>query len=501
MRGSRKEELQAYMYFGVAEGFYLLLISKVPCFWGSSGAAGILLATVLLCIGHRLWGVTGKKGESNPLPVPLTVLYLLFLAMVFAAVLVTLSILTADWVLEGMDWRFVLAMLAFFLLLGVGRRSRVWRRLLYISWKWLAVILAGLLLPAIRQVNPAHASDFLQFDWRAAGIACGLYLLFCWPSLLLPGPAGNTMWPDGKEAWYLALGIVQTAASVLLSFVYGGRGMMYRKWPVISLLQGLSLPGKFLERLDVFWVAVFLYAGLLALGLLLGKMGAVLEAAGVPVMNDDFRRVKDGIALLILAVSLILYGYHCVEARDRAYALALCADWRDGQYIIWFVETLPESGNGSPGQQSSSEGSTEEEKTTQEQAGGYAGESLAKIRELFSRSSNRLLDLGHVQAVVFSQALLADEEAADALFAEFAAMWQMDENSYVYQSEDVRALAEADLGGDSLGDYLTGLYENQTGRKGGELLLRELLVNRENEGEEPEIPEVSLNGGKPFLNS
>ncbi|HCT92895.1 MAG TPA: hypothetical protein DF613_16165 [Lachnospiraceae bacterium] len=527
----REHHLQPYTYLGIAEGFFLLVTSRIPAFCGTSGAIGVALATVCLCVLQRLWGdrqgenntFESEKNPHNELAAGLMIVWLL---AVFAAVLWLLAEITADWVLEGMDWRFALALYLFFLLLGVGRRSAVWRRFVYISWKWLAVIFTGLLLMSARQIDTSYVKLLGQIDARHIAQAMLLYLGLSWYVLMLGNPAGQgkRRWPGGKEWLYLAMGGIQAAFCLLLVVVYGTQGAGYRKWPTVSLLQGLSLPGKFIERLDVLWVAALVFSGLLAMGLILGKVDELLGVLGLPRLSEDARRIKDVAALVILAVTVWIYGYSCVEAQDRAYALAMCVDWQKDGYKVWFLETVPEGGgdssggSGGQGESGGSEGgseggqkgqgsqgksdgqvTSENGKSAQDQEECYVGATFREVLYEFARSNEHYLDLGHVKAVVLDDSLLSNRPVARGLFAELAALWRMDENSFVYQSEDVRELAEADLGDSSLGDYLGGIYENQQEQTREPLKLRKLLTSWENGRYDKEIPVVKLQAGRPCL--
>lgn len=542
----REHHLQPYTYLGIAEGFFLLVTSRVPAFCGTSGAIGVALATVCLCLLQRLWedrsgeeaengaetedasptsrGKTGQdryeKNAHNELAAGLMIVWLL---AVFAAVLWLLSKITADWVLEGMDWRFALALYLFFLLLGVGRRSAVWRRFVYISWKWLAVIFTGLLLMSARQIDTSYVKLLGQIDVRHIAQAMLLYLGLSWYVVMLGNPAGRgkRRWPGAKERLYLAMGVIQAAFCLLLALVYGAEGAGYRKWPTVSLLQGLSLPGKFIERLDVLWVAALIFSGLLAMGLILGRVDGLMGALGLPRLSEEARRAKDGAALAILAVTVWIYGYSCVEAQDRAYALAMCVDWQTDGYKVWFLETVPEGGDGESsggsggqgessgskggsggGQEQSGQGSqttSENGKSAQDQEECYVGATFQETLDEFARSNEHYLDLGHVKAVVLDDSLLSNRPAAKSFFTELAALWRMDENSFVYQCEDARELARADLGDSSLGDYLGGIYENQQELTREPLKLRELLTSWENGRYDKEIPVVKLQAGRPCL--
>ena len=60
-----------------------------------------------------------------------------------------------------------------------------------------------------------------------------------------------------------------TAAAVILIGTFGLEGVRRMEVPVIQLMAGTRLPGKFLERFDIVWLALLLCSILFALGSLL----------------------------------------------------------------------------------------------------------------------------------------------------------------------------------------------------------------------------------------
>lgn len=80
-----------------------------------------------------------------------------------------------------------------------------------------------------------------------------------------------------------------TAAAVILIGTFGLEGVRRMEVPVIQLMAGTRLPGKFLERFDIVWLALLLCSILFALGSLLfygthltgmrGDKGRIFRAA------------------------------------------------------------------------------------------------------------------------------------------------------------------------------------------------------------------------------
>lgn len=72
------------------------------------------------------------------------------------------------------------------------------------------------------------------------------------------------------------------ASLLLLRAVFGAQGMGYKKFPMADLMAGTSLPGGFLQRLDILWITVLLLSLLFAAGSLLFYASFVAEQFSLP---------------------------------------------------------------------------------------------------------------------------------------------------------------------------------------------------------------------------
>ena len=53
---------------------------------------------------------------------------------------------------------------------------------------------------------------------------------------------------------------------LLLQGSFGIGGYEHRRYPMVEFMAGIRIPGDFLERVDIFWVAAVMFSMLFALG-------------------------------------------------------------------------------------------------------------------------------------------------------------------------------------------------------------------------------------------
>ena len=106
-----------------------------------------------------------------------------------------------------------------------------------------------------------------------------------------------------------------------------------------------------------------------------------------------------------------------------------------------------------------------------------------------------------MQAVVLGKRLLSSEDASSYIFQYMEDNTVLGKSAYLFQTEDPDALMK--LNGttvDSLGDYLTGLYENRTGiQTERPLTLENFFYTWNNYDELPAIPEILVKDGQIIL--
>src|SRR5699024_1539105 len=90
------------------------------------------------------------------------------------------------------------------------------------------------------------------------------------PFVFLPVTLRNVKRPaeTGKAMWS-ALAVITgllILTIILLQGSFGLGGYEHEEYPAIRLMSGIRLPGDFLERVDLFWVAALVFGLLFGLG-------------------------------------------------------------------------------------------------------------------------------------------------------------------------------------------------------------------------------------------
>lgn len=165
------------------------------------------------------------------------------------------------------------------------------------------------------------------------------------------------------------------------------------------------------------------------------------------------RRLIKGV-LLLCPLSL-LTACQVVEPEKRAYPQVIGIDWQEQQaYDIWMhLAVLTEdTGQG--------------KESSETQPGNdlyFSGATTEAIMADYEASREQYLDIGHVKAVIFEEGLWEKEEILIPVLKKMEEESSLGNSPCVFVTEHVSELArtvqEQKI---SLGDFLTGFYENRT---------------------------------------
>ena len=157
--------------------------------------------------------------------------------------------------------------------------------------------------------------------------------------------------------------------------------------------------------------------------------------------------------LMILLWSM--WGCGGVEPEKRAYPLVVSVDIQDGQYqVIYGMANL----SFSTGQDKSGGNSGENGNTTLL----FTGNDMQEILQMYNRTQESYLDLGHVQVFILGKNLTGRPRDLDQVLQYLENQPILGDGANVFVSEDPKKIME--LNGsrvESLGTYLTGIYENR----------------------------------------
>ena len=166
---------------------------------------------------------------------------------------------------------------------------------------------------------------------------------------------------------------------------------------------------------------------------------------------------------IAMAAMLLLTGCGGVEPEKRAYPLAVSFDLtKDRLRVIYAMANLAVSTGQGKGK----------EDTGGQQTLRLSGENMEEIMEKYNRTQEYYLDLGHLQAVILGENLLKDQEAYDYILDYLGKKSGSRRDGGIVsqrRSEEVMKLNGGEM--ESLGTYLTGIYENRPAGKKDRWLL------------------------------
>ena len=195
-----------------------------------------------------------------------------------------------------------------------------------------------------------------------------------------------------------------------------------------------------------------------------------------------FLRILAGMCLTGMVV--VLGGCQIVEPEKRAYPLVIGLDKRLEEYQVSLgMAQLAVS----TGQEK--EGGDEQNNDSQQMI-FLTGSSQEEIMDEYNRTRELYLDPGHVQVIIFGKELLKDSEGMEKILAGMEKENSLGNSAFVFQANDPEQIVE--MNGteiESLGQYLTGIYENRPEKQQPVLLSDVYLMYHRKESLE-KIPEL-----------
>jgi hypothetical protein len=192
------------------------------------------------------------------------------------------------------------------------------------------------------------------------------------------------------------------------------------------------------------------------------------------------------IILGMIILLLLLFGSRGIDPENRIYPQVIGIDKEGETYVLMFA--LPNMGD------VTGQDKGEEESSVLK----FQGNSMEEIEKLYERSQEKYLDLGHVRGMVLGEAVSVEKEWK-AMISSLREDTSLGEDIYVFTTGNLQQLMAFNGGKtDSLGDYLTGIYENRLEKKQG-LTLREVYKSWYEENKLPQLPRISINQDYPEI--
>ena len=525
-------------------GIYTLAI---PVFPEVSGRQGILclLTAMAVYLLFCIYFIRIKTVMQNPrrymgkiLGSIFVFLYMSWLWLMGVYLLLMTARITDRFLIEGSVYWIVIVLAGIVTYLGSHQGLERRGRMAEVCFPVFLFILAGMLCLGILRMKSYYLGEL--GDLTLQGWLKGSYQVFCafLPFTFLPVALGNVKKPGetGKVmrgALFLVTGILMLCL-LLLQGSFGIGGYEHSRYPMVEFMAGIRIPGDFLERVDIFWVAAVMFSMLFALGgvffynhellvrtdmekgapfLATGVVAAALICEKAQVSPELFWKITGwfygplflllliyagfagkkksvfvkGAAILLCMLPLSGCG---VSLENRAFPLSMSADYKDGSFeLIYGIPGLGEI---------TGQGKNQEE---QPQAISYQGAIPKEAEEAFNRNQKNYLDMGHMKIILLGKDLLENEDALFEFLNYLEEKPSVAGNIYVFSCEDVKALMSFDTqGGESVGDYLTGILENNLEGKPKNAVTLQDLYNRWHRKEQlPQLLEAELVNKRPQI--
>lgn len=525
-------------------GIYTLAI---PVFPEVSGRQGILclLTAMAVYLLFCIYFIRIKTVMQNPrrymgkiLGSVFVFLYMSWLWLMGVYLLLMTARITDRFLIEGSVYWIVIVLAGIVTYLGSHQGLERRGRMAEVCFPVFLFILAGMLCLGILRMKSYYLGEL--GDLTLQGWLKGSYQVFCafLPFTFLPVALGNVKKPGetGKVmrgALFLVTGILMLCL-LLLQGSFGIGGYEHSRYPMVEFMAGIRIPGDFLERVDIFWVAAVMFSMLFALGgvffynhellvrtdmekgapfLATGVVAAALICEKAQVSPELFWEITGwfygplflllliyagfagkkksvfvkGAAILLCMLPLSGCG---VSLENRAFPLSMSADYKNGSFeLIYGIPGLGEI---------TGQGKNQEE---QPQAISYQGATPKEAEEAFNRNQKNYLDMGHMKIILLGKDLLENEDALFEFLNYLEEKPSVAGNIYVFSCEDVKALMSFDTqGGESVGDYLTGILENNLEGKPKNAVTLQDLYNRWHRKEQlPQLLEAELVNKRPQI--
>ena len=127
-------------------------------------------------------------------------------------------------------------------------------------------VLAAMLLLCVTRVKGAYLEEIGSMSVQ--GVIQGCYRVFCTflPVFFLPFTLGNVdragnagQGHSNGATGVSLLGILSTVL-ILLQGAFGAGGYVQKSYPIFDMMAGVDLPGDFLERVDIFFIAAVMFS-------------------------------------------------------------------------------------------------------------------------------------------------------------------------------------------------------------------------------------------------
>lgn len=247
-------------------------------------------------------------------------LYGSFLILTGGYLLEKISQISNLYLLSDVDKELVKILILVVALLGMGGDTQKRGRMGEASFFWifwgfvLLLILAAshMRVPDGSRMPAIDGHSLLLYGYRFFAVGT---IVSIFPFAFTKSEGRGYQMRDLGKSWLLLMLLVVSTSLILLG-TYGYPGVKTMELPVLNLMSGTSLPGGFLDRFDIIWMALLLFALLFSLGsLLFYSVRLLLPRSGMEKEKEgrNARRILVGASVLIWIVSRLAYNGYTIE--------------------------------------------------------------------------------------------------------------------------------------------------------------------------------------------
>lgn len=271
-------------------GVWLFLLTGFLAERGREGIAGLIMGggflfvysffLVRLAGSYKQFFLRGAKSVK----IFITVVVILWAVSAGSLVLRMTAHMVSEYLLPGSSLEYTCLLIIATAMLGSGAKIQTRARMAEISFPLTTGAFLILLLVAAFRMHPIVTVELPDFSMKEMWVSA--YHMFTAGSCLglLPFLLWQVQRPAGTlPVIYRNLGILLAflgGAAIVLIGTFGQQGTADMGMPILNLMAGGSLPGGFLDRFDIVWMAVLLYSLFFSLGSLLFYSGYLTKQAG-----------------------------------------------------------------------------------------------------------------------------------------------------------------------------------------------------------------------------
>jgi hypothetical protein len=204
-------------------------------------------------------------------------------------------------------------------------------------------------------------------------------------------------------------------------------------------------------------------------------------------------KIKELLLLIVALSTMFITGCQVKELEEREFPQAVSFDYIDKKLEVIFAF---------PDISIVTQQNKEEVENNSAKMPKLVANNMEEVLELYYRSSDKYLDLGHVQAIILGKGLISNEIEWQRILNYLEHNQVFARNVLVFIAEDSTDMVMSTNGEsvESLGAYLGTIYKNNPYLdKKESITLGEFLNHWHNGGELLEIPMVSIVNEKPVI--